>query len=51
MIYDRRPIVDHFRKIGDGHVMGTMVINGDDRIYFFELKRVEEGVSPATHLS
>jgi hypothetical protein len=42
MIYDMQPIVDHFRKIDDNCVMGAMVIEGDDRIYFFELKRVEE---------
>jgi hypothetical protein len=42
MVYDAQPIVDHFRKIADNCVMGAMVIEGDDRIYFFELKRVEE---------
>ncbi|MCM2457588.1 DUF4334 domain-containing protein [Rhizobium sp. CG4] len=42
MIYDRQPIVDHFRKIDDGIIMGAMVVNGDDRVYFFELERVEQ---------
>jgi hypothetical protein len=42
MTYDMQPIVDYFRKVDDNCVMGAMVIEGDDRIYFFELKRVEE---------
>jgi hypothetical protein len=42
MAYDTQPVVDHFRRIDDNCVMGAMVIEGDDRIYFFELKRVEE---------
>ena len=41
MVYDALPIVDHFRRIDGKHVMGTMVISGDDRLYFFELERVE----------
>jgi hypothetical protein len=42
MAYDTQPVVDHFRKIDDGRVMGAMVIDGDDRVYFFDLERVEE---------
>ena len=42
MVYDAQPIVDHFRKVDDNRVMGAMVIDGDDRVYFFELERVEE---------
>lgn len=42
MTYDMQPIVDYFRKVDDNCVMGAMVIEGDDRIYFFELMRVEE---------
>lgn len=42
MVYDRQPIVDHFRKVDDNRVVGAMVIEGDDRVYFFELERVEE---------
>ena len=42
MIYDTQPIIDHFRKINDNRVMGAMVIEGDNRVYFFELERVEE---------
>ncbi|WEZ85667.1 DUF4334 domain-containing protein (plasmid) [Rhizobium sp. 32-5/1] len=42
MVYDTQTIVDYFRKIDDDRVMGAMVIEGDDRVYFFELARVEE---------
>jgi hypothetical protein len=42
MAYDAQPIVDHFRKIDDVRVMGAMVIDGDDRVYFFQLERVKE---------
>lgn len=42
MIYDGQPIIDHFRRMDDRKVMGAMTIQGDDRIYFFELERVDE---------
>jgi hypothetical protein len=42
MAYDDQPIVDHFRKMDDRRIMGAMTIQGDDRIYFFELERVDE---------
>lgn len=42
MAYDTQPIVDHFRKVDDDRLMGAMVIEGDERVYFFELERVEE---------
>lgn len=42
MVYDKQPIVDYFRRIDDNHVMGAMVISGEDRLYFFELERVGE---------
>ena len=41
IVYDDQPIVDHFRRIDDRRVMGAMTIQGDDRIYFFELVRVD----------
>jgi hypothetical protein len=41
MVYDDQPIVDHFRRIDDRRVMGAMRIQEDDRIYFFELVRVD----------
>ncbi|OWV86377.1 DUF4334 domain-containing protein [Rhizobium sp. R693] len=42
MVYDEQPIVDHFRRIDEERIMGAMTINGDERIYFFELERVDE---------
>jgi hypothetical protein len=42
MIYDDQPIIDHFRRMDDRRIMGAMTIHGDDRIYFFELVRIDE---------
>ncbi|WP_438748273.1 DUF4334 domain-containing protein [Pararhizobium sp. O133] len=42
MVYDDQPIVDHFRRVDDGRIMGAMTIRGDNRIYFFELERLDE---------
>ncbi len=42
MVYDDQPIVDHFRRMDDRRVMGAMTIQDDDRIYFFELDRLDE---------
>ena len=42
MVYDDQPIADHFRRIDERRVMGAMTIRGDERLYFFELERVEE---------
>ena len=42
MVYDKQPIIDHFRRIDDNTLMGAMVIRGDGRLYFFELERVVE---------
>jgi hypothetical protein len=42
MTYDDQPIVDHFRRMDDRRIMGAMTIQGDDRIYFFELEKVNE---------
>nr|WP_250812628.1 GXWXG domain-containing protein [Neorhizobium tomejilense] len=39
--YDEQPVVDHLRRIDEHRMMGAMVIEGDERIYFFELERVE----------
>ena len=42
MIYDRLPIIDHFRRIDDDAVMGIMDQKGQIEVYFY-LER--EGVS------
>jgi len=42
MVYDRKPVIDHFRKIDRDRVLGVMSVEGDDRHYFFELERVAE---------
>ncbi|OHV77100.1 DUF4334 domain-containing protein [Rhizobium sp. LCM 4573] len=39
MVYDHQPVIDHFRKIDDGRLLGAMSIKGDDRCYFFLLSR------------
>ena len=39
--YDEQPIVDHLRRIDEHRIMGAMVIEGENRIYFFELEQVE----------
>ncbi|KKA11301.1 hypothetical protein VP03_24735 [Sinorhizobium meliloti] len=41
MVYDHQPIVDHFRRIHADRIMGAMTIRNDERIYFFELQRVD----------
>ena len=39
MIYDRQPIVDHFRRIDDDRVLGLMEMRGMERPFFFLLTR------------
>jgi hypothetical protein len=39
MIYDRQPIVDHFRRIDNDRVLGLMEMRGMERPYFFLLTR------------
>ena len=39
MIYSRKPIIDHFRKIDDDRVLGLMEMRGMERPYFFLLTR------------
>ena len=41
MVYDDQPIVDYFRRIAEERIMGAMTIRGDERVYFFELERVD----------
>lgn len=40
MIYDRKPINDVFRKLDEDRVMGCMDLRGQERYYFFWLKRL-----------
>lgn len=40
MVYDRQPIVDHFRRIDAFSVAGMMIVEGDARHYFFRLEQV-----------
>ncbi|MEM0930203.1 MAG: DUF4334 domain-containing protein [Pseudomonadota bacterium] len=39
MIYDAKPINDHFRKVSDDEVIGLMDVRGMEQPYFFALKR------------
>ena len=39
MIYDRQPIVDHFRKVDSDRVLGLMEMRGMERPFFFLLTR------------
>lgn len=41
MVYDRQPIVDYLRKTGDGTIIGKMVVEGDQRLYFFTLEKAD----------
>lgn len=42
MLYDRKPIVDHFRRIDPKRVLGLMALEGDDRYFFFQLDYVDD---------
>lgn len=39
MIYDRKPITDHFRRIDNDRLLGLMEMPGMSRPYFFLLTR------------
>ncbi len=41
MVYDHQPVVDYFRRIDADRIMGAMTIRNYERIYFFELQRVD----------
>lgn len=43
MIYDRQPIVDHFRRIDDDTRLGLMDLRGQDDPFFFLLTRERLG--------
>ena len=39
MIYDRHPVIDHFRRVADGVVLGVMDSKGDQAPLVFVLRR------------
>lgn len=41
MIYDQRPVNDHFRRVDQNTLLGAMDARGDDMNYFFVLRRVD----------
>ncbi|TAZ68035.1 DUF4334 domain-containing protein [Rhizobium ruizarguesonis] len=41
MVYDKQQIVDYYRRIDDHEVAGMMCVEGDERRYFFRLRKVE----------
>jgi hypothetical protein len=41
MVYDKRPIVDYFRRLGNDEVAGMMVVEGHKRRFYFRLRRVD----------
>lgn len=41
MVYDHLPIIDHFRKVEQGVLLGMMDHKGDKEPYFFILEKVE----------
>ena len=47
LVYDKQPIIDHFRLIDGNRLMGVMTIEWDERLYFFELARVEDAGAAA----
>lgn len=40
MIYDRHPVIDHFRRVADDAVLGVMDSKGDDAPLVFVLRRL-----------
>ncbi|OOO36581.1 MULTISPECIES: GXWXG domain-containing protein [Rhizobium] len=41
MRYDGQPIVDYFRRMNAQELAGMMCVAGDDRRYFFKLRRID----------
>lgn len=41
MVYDKLPIADYFRRVDENEVAGMMVVDGDERRYFFRLRKVD----------
>lgn len=45
MVYLRQPIVDHFRRIDEGRVLGLMEMTGMEAPFFFLLEREDGGAA------
>ncbi|KAF2495565.1 hypothetical protein BU16DRAFT_582206 [Lophium mytilinum] len=44
MVYDKNPIIDQFRWVGEDLVAGAMDVKPDEgRVYYFYLRRIKEG--------
>jgi hypothetical protein len=41
MVYDKQPIADYFRRIDETELAGMMVVDDDERRYFFRLRKVD----------
>jgi len=41
MVYDYQPITDFFKRIDQREVAGMMVVDGDDRRYYFRLRKID----------
>ena len=51
MIYDRRPIIDHFRRIDENAVMGIMDEKGKIAVYFYLERETPVAESPSSSTS
>lgn len=47
MVYDRQPIIDHFRRVDDDRLMGVMAIKGQQSHYVFTLVKVNDLGAPS----
>lgn len=43
MIYDDKPIIDHFRRLDDGRLIGLMEMRSTPAPYYFLLTRMRDG--------
>lgn len=41
MIYDKQPIVDHFRRVNVDTLAGMMCVRDDERRFFFKLTKID----------
>lgn len=50
MVYDRQPVADFFRRVDHSEVAGMMVVDGDDRRYFFRLRKIDQSIDEAARV-